>query len=109
MFCKEIRIKQDPSNISICSLSILYNSKFILMAMSLETNAVVVTKVHCIGILMFIELFESKMQCNTLSYLPIQNIVTSTCCFDSNVKYKFCYTSRKHAYIILTPLNPTFI
>ena len=49
MFYKEIRRKQDPSNILICSLSILYNSKFILMAMSLETNAVVVTKVHCIG------------------------------------------------------------
>ena len=48
MFCEEIRPKQDLSYLSICSLSILYNSKFILMAMSLGTNAVVVTKVHCI-------------------------------------------------------------
>ena len=48
MFYEEIRTKQDLSYISICSLSILYNSKFILMVMSLKTNAVVVTKVHCI-------------------------------------------------------------
>ena len=41
-------MKQDFSHISICSLSILYNSKFVLMAMSLGTNAVVVTRVHCI-------------------------------------------------------------
>ena len=31
-----------------CSLSILLSSKFILMAMSLGTNVVVVTMVHCI-------------------------------------------------------------
>ena len=48
MFYEEIGIKQDLSYISVCSLSILYNSKFILMAASLGTNAVVVTKVHCI-------------------------------------------------------------
>ena len=39
---KEIKTKQDISYILICSLSILYNSKFILIAMSSETNAVVV-------------------------------------------------------------------
>ena len=44
----EIRTKQDLSYLSICSLSILYNSKFILMAMSLGTNPVVVTRIHCI-------------------------------------------------------------
>ena len=46
MFYEEIRTKQDLSYISICSLSILYNSKFILMATSLGTNAVIVTRVH---------------------------------------------------------------
>ena len=45
----EIRIKQDLSYISICSLSILYNSKFILKTPSLEANADVVTRVHCIS------------------------------------------------------------
>ena len=48
MFYEEIRTKQDLSYISICSLSILYNSKFILMATSLGTNSAVVTRVHCI-------------------------------------------------------------
>ena len=47
MFYEEIRTKPDLSYISICSLSILCNSKFILMALSLGTNAVVVTRVHC--------------------------------------------------------------
>ena len=32
-----------------CSLSILYNSIFILMATSLGTNAVIVMRVHCIS------------------------------------------------------------
>ena len=45
---EEIRTKQDLSYISICSSRILYNSKFILMVMTLGTNAVVVTRVHCI-------------------------------------------------------------
>ena len=47
MFYDEIRTKQDVSYISICSLSILYNSKFILLATSLEINVVVVTRVQC--------------------------------------------------------------
>ena len=38
MFFEEIRIKQDFSYISVCSLSILYDSKFILMAMSCRCN-----------------------------------------------------------------------
>ena len=41
MFDEEIRTKQDISYISICSFSILYNSKFILMAMFLGTNVVI--------------------------------------------------------------------
>ena len=48
MFCGEIRIKQGISYITFYPLRILYNSKFILMATSLGTNAVVVTWVHCI-------------------------------------------------------------
>ena len=39
------RIKQGLSYIFF--LSILYNSKFMLMATSLGTNAVVITRVHC--------------------------------------------------------------
>ena len=45
MFYEEIRTKQDLSDISICSLSILYNLKFILMATSLGTNTVFVTRI----------------------------------------------------------------
>ena len=47
MFYEEIRIKQWLSYILFCSLRILYNSKFILMATFFKTNAVVVMKVHC--------------------------------------------------------------
>ena len=47
MFYEEIRIKQGPSYISFCPLRVLYNSKFILMATSLGTNAVVLPRVHC--------------------------------------------------------------
>ena len=50
MLYEEIRTKQDLSYISICSLSILYNSKFILMTTSLGPNAVVVMRVHCNGL-----------------------------------------------------------
>ena len=48
-FYEEIRIKQDLSYISFCPLRILYNSKFIIVATFSGTNAVVVTRVHCIG------------------------------------------------------------
>ena len=44
MFYGDIRTKQDLSYVLICLFSILYNSKFIVMATSLGTNAVV----HCI-------------------------------------------------------------
>ena len=47
MFYEEIRIKQDISHTSLCPLRILYKSKFVITA-SFGTNAVVVTKVHCI-------------------------------------------------------------
>ena len=47
MFFEEIRTKQDLSYMSSCSLTIPYNSKFILMATSLGTNTVVVTRVYC--------------------------------------------------------------
>ena len=41
-------MKQCLSYLSFCPLGILYNSKLILMATSLGTIAVVVTRVHCI-------------------------------------------------------------
>ena len=49
MFYEEIKTKQDLSYLSVCLLSILYNSNFILMETSLGTNNVVVTRVHCIN------------------------------------------------------------
>ena len=48
MFYEEIRIKQSVSYILFCPLRILYNSKFIIMATFLGTNAIVVMWVHCI-------------------------------------------------------------
>ena len=47
IFYEEIRTKQDLSYISICSLSILYNSQFVLTVTSSGTDVVVVTRVHC--------------------------------------------------------------
>ena len=44
---RKIRIKQCLSYIWFCSLRFHYNSNFILLATSLETNAIVVTRVHC--------------------------------------------------------------
>ena len=40
---------------------------------------------------------------NYFIYLPKENMITLV------VGIGFLTTSRKHAYIILTPLNPTFI
>ena len=57
MFYGEIRTNQQISYISICSLSILYNSKLILMATYLGINAVVVTRDNCIA--------------NTLKQIPL--------------------------------------
>ena len=50
VFYEENRTKHYLSYTSICSLSILYNSEFILMATPLRTNAVVITRVQCIWI-----------------------------------------------------------
>ena len=49
MFYEEIGIKQGLSYISFCPLRVLYISKFIIMATSLRTNVVVVSRVHCIS------------------------------------------------------------
>ena len=49
MFYEEIKIKQGFSYISFCPLRILYNSKFIIMATFLGTNAVVVLMVYRIS------------------------------------------------------------
>ena len=59
MLCEEIRIKQGLCYVLFFPLRILYNSKFILMATALETNAVVVTRVHCMII--------TKYHCGILS------------------------------------------
>ena len=56
---RKIRTKQDLSYISICSLSSLYNSKFILMAQSLGTN-VVVTRVHCTSLLTLFKTYRDE-------------------------------------------------
>ena len=47
MFYEEIMVKQCLSYISFCPFRILYYSKFVLMEMSLGTNVVVLTRVHC--------------------------------------------------------------
>ena len=47
MFYEEIRIKQGLFFIYHSVLKFLYNGKFIIMATSLGTNAVVVTRVRC--------------------------------------------------------------
>ena len=65
MFFKEIKSKQELSYMSICSLSILYNSKFILMATSLGTNTVLVMMVHCRYLFMNIEDMSSWLACDT--------------------------------------------
>ena len=49
MFYEEIRMKQSLSCISFCPLRSFYNSKFILIAISLGINAVVIKRVHCIN------------------------------------------------------------
>ena len=68
MFYGEIRTKQYLSDISICLLSILYNSKFILMAMSLGTSAVVVSRVHCNKIFCFIT--EGPLLKDSINRIP---------------------------------------
>ena len=50
MFYEEVRIKQEISDILVCSLNLLcmlYNRKFLITAY-LGTNAEVVTSIHCI-------------------------------------------------------------
>ena len=71
VFYGYIRTKQDLFYISICSLSILYNSKFILMATSLGTNDVVVMKVHCMSsYLQFIDQVSMATVTELLRALP---------------------------------------
>ena len=65
MFCEEIRIKQGISYISFCPLRVLYNSKFMLMATSLVTNAVIVMRVHCT--------FQSVDFCLSVEFMSVKN------------------------------------
>ena len=48
MYNEKLRINHGLSYISFCPLMIRYNSKFIILATSLWTNAAIVTRVHCI-------------------------------------------------------------
>ena len=58
------KIKHNICCISLYTLlRILYNSKFILMAISLGTNAVIVTRVHCIDVC--INCWMSGKQCRS--------------------------------------------
>ena len=66
-----IRIKRGLSYISLCPFRILCNSKFILMARSLETNAVVVTRGHC--------------TCIWVSYRHLMPNLMNTCSITSNL------------------------
>ena len=62
VFYEEIGTKQDFSYISICSLRILNNGKYILMAIPLGTNAVVVKRVYWIVKSTRIQLKEPQLQ-----------------------------------------------
>ena len=88
IFYEEIRIKQGLSHISLCPLRILYNSKFILMATSLRTNAVVVTSVH------FITYYKTD---STPRYLFLSVYTTSM------LKYECC--DRRCLYSVDTWAN----
>ena len=83
MFYKEIRTKQYLSYISICSLSILYNSKFILMVTSLGTNA----GVHCTTVYHFFGF-----------YLSSENVTREdrffSRCVDDYIIWTVCYDVR---------------
>ena len=77
MYYEEIRTKQDLPYISTCSVIILYNSKFILTATYLETNAVFVTRGHCISsfyrnlaVQTLIRILHTVVSVLNLHYLP---------------------------------------
>ena len=88
MFYVEIRIKQGLPYILFCSLRILYNSEFILMATNLGTNAVVVTRVHCICI--------HFAKGDNLFKHEFTFLLSETCWKkEINWKTRFCYRSVK--------------
>ena len=93
MFYEEIRIKQGFSKISFCPLRILYNSKFIIMATSLGTNAVVVTRVHC----------RSCLKKYRLAYLAgtvlAQQMVIVTAVFSCHSPSEWCPLKLNTVYI----------
>ena len=71
MFYEDIRIKQYLSDISIFLLSILYNSKFILMATPLKTNAVVMV-VNCT--IKYYKMFK-MVKTSTLILMQLQQVL----------------------------------
>ena len=70
-FYEEIRKKKKKKrDILFCSLRIIYNSKFIFMAISLGTNVVVVTRVHCITLWpLIVELLVHSIWCLVLVFV----------------------------------------
>ena len=93
MFYEEIKPKQDFSYISICPLSILYNSKFILTATSLGTNAVVVTRVHYIRSIYLDTLLDFKAM--------LKGIALDKTLFSTKKYLYFSYFSTK-TYVVGT-------
>ena len=68
-------MKQGLSYISFCPLRILYNSKFILVAISVGTNAVVVTVHICHYRDLVLDgppLCGNKCCCCNCTYMPLQ-------------------------------------
>ena len=87
-FYEELRIKHGICCISFCSLRIHYNSKFILMAVSLGTNAVIVTRVHCTKL--------NKQDWSHLDIVPKysrEDNLQTTVCFSSVIPFEMGATS----------------
>ena len=71
-------MKQGLPYLSVCSLRILYNSKFIFIATSLGTDDVVVTRVHCSC---FLFTFQSRiLYCGSSLFSNFENIVLNVEC-----------------------------
>ena len=93
---EETTTKQNLSYMSIYLLSILYNSKFILMATNcLGTNAVVVTRVHC-----------TELFCISLLKHMLWVFIRSTLsrCFYEYQQHMFPRNNKKKYYMD-TPYN----
>ena len=115
MFKEEIRMKQDLSYISICSLSILYNSNFIFMVTSLGANAVAVSRVHCSfptarskAVLFSLQLFfvSASMVSNVAFVLLLFVPHLAFFCCLGKAALRICGTLREHAYSNILKIAP---